>query len=183
VWGCFALTNLGRRQRVRRREEERRDKEWVSVGGMSNFSDDLGWEVTKRWSSYKVGNKVGPALSRDPLNVTGRYQRKYHGPANSRAIGINPNPDKKGQYELCLKGRDAGRKPKAIHRVGLNVHGKGKARTRKVVDKIVGEKYYRHDISREAKEKLEKAIKYQSKRAAHTKFKVKERSNKTMTGN
>jgi len=116
----------------------------------TNISSDLLWEVTRLHSANLVKRKGagGVQFSRDPLNVAGRFTRKYEGLHQDKAIGVQPAAD--GGVTLYVKKSNKANKPASA--LQTTTFGSGKS-TRKTYTGIVNSTTkvgYRPDLRAEA---------------------------------
>ncbi|KAF1812007.1 ribosomal protein L28e [Eremomyces bilateralis CBS 781.70] len=115
-----------------------------------SLSTDLLWEVTRNNSAFLVNRRTGGGarFSRDPLNLTNVYSRKYEGSINEKAFGVQPAAE--GGVEVSVK--KAGKANKPASALQTSTIGKGKS-TRKTYQSIVNsttKRHYRPDLRAEA---------------------------------
>ncbi|KAF2012609.1 ribosomal protein L28e [Aaosphaeria arxii CBS 175.79] len=78
---------------------------------MATLSSDLIWEVTRPTSAFLVKRKQagGVSFSRDPLNLKGKFSRKYEGLVADKAIGVQAGEN--GGVTLLTKKADKSHQP------------------------------------------------------------------------
>ncbi|KAF2868289.1 60S ribosomal protein L28 [Massariosphaeria phaeospora] len=117
---------------------------------MATLSSDLIWEITRNTSSNLVKRKTGGgyAFSRDPLNLTNKYNRRNEGLVNNKAIGIAPGQD--GGVTLITKKNDKAHSPASHTHSSTFPNSRS---TRKIYSSIIGStanRNYRADLRKDA---------------------------------
>ncbi|ESZ94543.1 60S ribosomal protein L28 [Sclerotinia borealis F-4128] len=112
-----------------------------------NISPDLIWEITRSQSALLVKRTTcgGSQFSKDPLNLTNKYSRKYAGYVNPKAVGVVAA--EKG-VTLITKKTSASQKPaSSLTKVTFSKAGR---KTFAGVAKTVAKDGYRSDLRAEA---------------------------------
>ncbi|CAN0236205.1 unnamed protein product [Pylaiella littoralis] len=123
---------------------------------MCNVSNDLVWSLVrsntcflyKRNGQTKRSGKV--VLTSEPNNLTNVNSYKYSGLANSKAVGIEFDEDKKGRpcASMTLKSSKNGNKPKKS--VGKSLLKKTFPSVSQAIKKQTGGTNYRPDLQHAA---------------------------------
>ncbi|KAJ4302727.1 hypothetical protein N0V90_001617 [Kalmusia sp. IMI 367209] len=117
---------------------------------MATLSSDLIWEITRGNSSTLVKRTQagGVQFSRDPLNLTGSYSRKYEGLVDDRAIGVQPGEE--GGIVLLTKKAGKGHQPASHIQQSSIPASRSTRKTYSAIVKSTANRNYRTDLRKDA---------------------------------